>query len=184
MSVSFPMCPVCHKPYSSTVTPMLMQPCCHGICKDCITTFVEDHEGRTCPTCRVDITDVTPNYDLRDMCQNQDQPEWSYRLTRVIPAGSNIEFNENVECMASLIYLRLRIKYLSLDSLTSMTDIKNCLTHLILKKPYDYLLQWILALNFEEKMEMTLIDHLNKQKENLNFLEKEGATWLMPLLEM
>ena len=184
MSITFPLCPVCHKPYSSDVTPVIVQPCCHGICRDCITTFIQDHEGKTCPTCRADITDITPNYDLREMCQNQLLPEWTHQLIRVLPAGTLIEFTPSIEDMAPLIYYRLRHNFISDDEECTLRKIKNCLTKLILEKPYDYILKWILALNFEEHMESILISFIAKQNENYKFLIEEGASWILPLIEM
>ena len=184
MTTILPLCPICHKMYSIEVSPIIIQPCGHGTCSECISHYIDQHDGKTCPTCRADIIDVTPNYDLREMCVEVTTPNWAEKILRIIPAGSIIDFTENLRDMSQLIYYRLRNKYILEDDLNVILNMKNCIMRLVQQKSYEYILRWILALNFEDRVEKILIDHLAKQHDSYKFLKEENAEWLMSMIEL
>ena len=184
MTMVMPLCPICHKMYSDVISPVIVQPCGHGACSACIHTYIENHEGKTCPTCRTDITKISPNYDLREMCVVDVSPLWAEKLLRIIPPGTCVGFNENLEDMSQLIVLRLRNKYIERGDTASIKDLKNALAQLILNKEFEYILKWIVALNFDDEIEIILVDYLSKINESYSFLKSENADWLMSLIDL
>ena len=171
MSIVLPLCPICHKMYSSEVLPYIIQPCCHGCCFSCLEEYMENHDGKTCPTCRGEICDISPNYDLREICNGLSIPKWSEKLARLIPTGIVVDF-ESIEDVSELIYLRLS----DADSFL----VKKCITRYLTQHPFEFVLKWVLALNFENETEY--ISFAAKQHENYLFLDSHSASWILSLV--
>ena len=66
--MSLPRCSICHNCYSLDRIPYILQPCSHGLCKQCVDDYILVRGSTTCPTCRTTILRHTVNYDLKDMC--------------------------------------------------------------------------------------------------------------------
>lgn len=203
--VSLPKCPVCQNRYSSTVKPMILQPCSHGMCEACIARYREvkedDHETDdeiTCPKCREVVIEEKPNYDMMEMMAPEDSNHyWTEKLVGTFErAGISVNVHRNVEVLSKLLVSRIvnddRIQSIGhkVQKEWSEADIKlikglkqelsDCI--ITLEMDFTEASSWIQVLNLPRDFETYLTSQLVTIFENRRFLKQMDAEWLMDLI--
>ena len=205
--VNTPPCPICLKNYSSTVIPKILYPCGHGMCNKCLSDF-KAHEEEVngnidevqCPQCRGIIIQDFENYDLQHITNNVDlnsMPYWSKRLLEAVDTrGAVIDIDEKVMPFCRTLFTGIvysedlntlgHIKtenWTECDRQKVQSIIKSFLSALINSNtPVNDALDWISVLNMPQRVEIKLLQDVNKFYNCKDFLKRMNAEWLMDTL--
>lgn len=166
-----PVCPICQKQYSTTVRPMLQHPCGHGICESCQNMCVERHLT-SCSICRGFVTVVTPNYDLRGMCKDEEVP-WKQKLLSSMEFLDDLEIDDCLEHAAPLIELKAR-------NVQGMRQFRQVMSVLVQKMSASDIFDWISVLRFGNERELIMMT--SKMIDDKLFLETQKALWVFRLV--
>lgn len=200
--VTLPKCPVCLRRYSSTVKPMILQPCSHGMCEVCIGKYreIKDAEGEDiqCPKCREVVIEEKPNYDLIDILPREATGNpWLKKLMDAFDeTGVSIPVHNHVEQLSKLIVTRINndIKLQSLSNteknewlgsdIKLLKSMKQDLIVCVLGLDIDFkqMHGWIQVLNLPSSIENYFTSELLTIYENKRFLKQFDAEWLMDLI--
>ena len=103
-----PRCPICQNHYCAKRVPYIMQPCSHGICKDCASAYFDERMETTCPICRATVLRHTVNYDLKEMCSGSLEG-WKESLMESLckKPGVNVTLTDDILPAAPLIVHRM-----------------------------------------------------------------------------
>lgn len=203
MYATLPKCPVCLRRYSSTVKPMTLQPCSHGMCETCIGKYreIKEEEGQDikCPKCREVVIEEKPNYDLIDIMpsENLETNPWLKKLLDTFEeTGVTVPVHMHVEELSKLIVTRINndreIQGLSNTEKNEWleSDIKllktmkqefiNCV--LDMEVDFKQMHGWLQVLNLPSSIENYFTSELLTIYENKRFLSQFNAEWLMDLI--
>ena len=205
--VNTPPCPICLKNYSSTVIPKLIYPCGHGICSACLTDFQryeEEENGNVdeirCPQCREIIVQSFENYDLQHITNNvnlNSMPYWSKRLLEAVDTrGAVIEIDDKLMPFCRTLFTRIvysedlkTLAHIKTDNWTEcdrqkvQSIIRAFLGALINSDTQvNEALDWISVLNMPQRVEVKLLQDVNKFYTCKDFLKRMNAEWLMDTL--
>ena len=193
-----PKCPICKNIYTTDRKPFVLQPCGHGLCKDCIKSLREhDGENCKCPQCREVIIEEKPNYELIELIPDlSDAPFYADKLielTEII--GAVVTINEEVEIFSKLIVDRINenAKICAIPhSKSSWTDVdRRIIKRLVLDikgiiltsdTQFTILTKWIEVLSFPDHVESFLVSKTVQLYEKKNFLKLREAMWLMEII--
>ena len=65
-------CPICYEEMSGKEhRPMIMVPCGHTICEECINSYMATQTKRLCPVCSTPMQSTAVNYALRTAIENR-----------------------------------------------------------------------------------------------------------------
>jgi hypothetical protein len=201
METLTPICPVCKENYDNIIKPYSMQPCGHGICKECFSQM-ENLNTRlqplSCPVCRSDIIICKPNYDLKkitDEISNQADPEeWIIRLYEIKQNVTNV-IHEDMKKYCKLIVLRVLLKDhfdmmadLESEEWTSedkiiIKDIKSEIVKIISNHNDDIeeVIKWIKTMSFPLYLEGYLRRFIKRVYDNKDFLSLTQSEWILDL---
>ncbi len=203
--VALPKCPVCLKRYSNDVKPMILQPCSHGICEDCVIRYreVKEDDDETddeirCPKCREVVIEEKPNYDMMEMMSPPESNHfWVQKLVEGCEeAGLLVSVHRKVEVLSKLIVSRIinddRIQSLGYKARSEWTgaDIKlvkglkqefsECI--ITLEMDFGEASNWVQVLDLPRDFESYITSQLVAIFENQRFLKQMDAEWLMDLI--
>lgn len=201
--VIMPKCPVCLNNYSHDVKPVVLQPCCHGCCSNCVAEYRRisednDEEDITCPQCREIVIEEKPNYDLIEMIPDQRKHEyWTEKLIELTERrGEQLQVHVDVEVFSKLICLRItenkrliEISYKRRNEWSSsdqklIRNIKQEVDRCIMCLDCDFaeIVKWVQVLNLPSSIETYMMSHLLNFYDSKKFLQPMGAEWLMDLI--
>ena len=205
--VNTPTCPICIKNYSSIVIPQILYPCGHGICQKCFDdfkTYEFEENGNVdelkCPQCRQIIIQSFENYDLQHITNNVDlnsMPYWSKRLLEAVDTrGAVINIDEKLMPFCRTLFTRIvynedlkTLAHITVDKWTEcdrqkvQSIIKAFLSALIKSDTQvNEALDWISVLNMPQRVEIKLLQDVNKFYTSRDFLKRMNAEWLMDTL--
>ena len=206
--VVLPKCPVCLRHYSSKVKPMVLQPCSHGMCDECINNYRQHREDDEysetdeikCPKCREVVIEEKPNYDLLDMMPEEGMSHyWTEKLVQNCDAvGMDCHVHDTVETLSKLLVLRIsddaRIQSMALKKQADWLDSDRKLVKLLKREFVDCILalsmdfkeatKWIQVLNFPLDFERYFVTQIMTVFQNKTFLDEFNAEWLMALIPL
>lgn len=166
--MSSPRCPICQNHYSSSRVPYIMQPCSHGICKDCAIAYFDDRLETSCPLCRATVLRRTVNYDLKEMYSTSLEG-WKKSLHDLLRRKPDLKVNITDDILPAAPLL--------VNRLTGDRDVHQSLVTLVRHTTSDDAYMWVKVLNFPEDWDMTRkVDRVISQCE---FLDKYNASWVM-----
>ena len=193
-----PKCPICKNIYTTERKPFVLQPCGHGLCKDCIKAL-RDHEGENCkcPQCRETIIEEKPNFELIELLPDlTDAPFYTDKLlelTEII--GAVVTIGPEVEMFSKLIVDRIAYKTQIIEiphSKRNWTETdKKVLKRLVLdikgvilvsEIEFTNIVKWVEVLSFPEHIETYLVSKTVQLFEKKNFLKLREAIWLMEII--
>ena len=193
-----PKCPICKNIYSTEKKPYVLQPCGHGLCKDCIKDLREhDGEDCKCPQCREIIIEEKPNYELIELIPDlSDAPFYADKLIELSEiVGAVVHISEEVEIFSKLIVDRIQSnsKIIAVPhSKRSWTEAdRKILKKLVLdikgiiltsETQFTTLTKWIEVLSFPDHVESFLVSRTVQLYEKKNFLKLRDAMWLMEII--
>jgi len=205
--VNTPVCPICLKNYNCKVVPKILYPCGHGMCNKCLHDFrahAMDTDGTIdelkCPTCREIIVHDFENYDLQGITSDVDHstmPYWSKRLLEAIDTrGEIVDIDEKVlpfcRCLFTRIVYSEDIKTLGQIKTENWSEcdrhkinsVISAFTQALTQSrvEVDEALDWITVLNMPQRVEVKLLQSVNKYYTTKNFLKSRNALWLMDTL--
>lgn len=201
--IVLPKCPICLCRYSTEKKPMTMQPCGHGICKECLGAYRdrnEEDEEITCPTCREVIIEEKPNYDMIDLMPDEYETRiWSQKLVDNFErAGIAVVVTPKVEVMSKLLVTRVinddiiqSIGRMQKDEWSDSEirlvrglkqEFTDCIN--VLEMNFREASKWIQVLSLPPLFENYFITHVLTVFENKSFLKEMDAEWLMDLIPM
>ena len=170
-----PLCPICQKQYSNTVRPMLQHPCGHGICESCQIMSDERHLT-TCSICRGLVTVVTPNYDLRGMCKDDEVP-WKQKLIDsmefLAEDCEEIVIDDCLENVAPLIVLKAK-------NVQGMRQFRQVMSVLVQTMSTSDIFDWISVLRFDNERELIMMT--SKMIDDKLFLDTQKALWVFRMV--
>ena len=166
-----PRCPICLKRYSGQRIPYILQPCSHGLCKQCADEYIVRRESTSCPTCRATILRHTVNYDLKEVCTGSLEG-WKEALMESLckTPGVHVTIEDSILPAAQLIVNRISGNRNFHDSL--ITLVRNSST--------DDAYSWVEALQFPADWEVER--KLTKLIRHHEFLEKYSAGWVLEFI--
>lgn len=193
-----PKCPICKNIYTTDRKPYVLQPCGHGLCKDCVKGL-RDHDGENCkcPQCREVIIEEKPNYELIELIPDlSDAPFYTDKLIELNEMiGVVVTINEEVEIFSKLIVDRIneKAKICAIPhSKRFWTDVdRKLLKKLVLDIKgiiltsdiqFTILTKWIEVLSFPDHVESFLVSKTVQLYEKKNFLKLRDAMWLMEII--
>ena len=179
-----PKCPICKNMYTRERKPYILQPCCHGLCKECIKGLRDHDENAKCPQCREIIIEEKPNYELiellPDLTEAPFYTEKLLELTEII--GAVVTIGEEVEMFSKLIVDRIGYKHALSQvphSKRNWTEgDKKCMKRFVLDikgiilvsdTEFVNLVKWIEVLSFPEHVETYLVSKTGQLFEKKNF---------------
>lgn len=198
-----PKCPVCLNHYSNKVKPVILQPCCHGCCANCVTEYrriseENNEQDITCPRCREVVIEEKPNYDLLEMLPEEENKDmWVEKLLDFADKqGQEIRVHVDVQIFAKLICSRLvnqerldRIALKTFEDWTvqdkkTMQVFKEELRCCIISMDCDFeeISKWVQVLSLPSKIESYIMAGLMEFYESKKFLTPMGAEWLLDLM--
>lgn len=205
--VNTPPCPICLRNYTSTITPKILSPCGHGICSKCLLdykTHEQEQHGTLdqlqCPQCREVIIQDFENYDLQHITNNVDlnsMPYWSQRLLEAVDTrGVVIEIDEKLSPFCRTLFTRIVysedlkiLEYIKPENWTEsdkqkVQSISKAFLGALLNSQIEVneALDWISALNTPQRVEIKLLQDVNKFYTTKDFLKRMKAEWLMDTL--
>tara|TARA_B100000925_G_scaffold291592_1_gene280262 strand:+ start:1999 stop:2628 length:630 start_codon:yes stop_codon:yes gene_type:complete len=201
--VVMPKCPVCLNSYSHEVKPVVLQPCCHGCCANCVAEYrriseENNEQDITCPQCREVVIEEKPNYDLIEMLPEQsNRGYWTEKLIELTERrGEQLQVHVDVEVFSKLICLRIienknliKISELQRNDWSNSDqklirsikqELDNCI--LCLDCEFDEIVKWVQILNLPTSLETYMMSHLLNFYESKKFLQPMGAEWLLDLI--
>ena len=199
--VVLPKCPVCLRRYCDEVKPMVLQPCCHGMCETCVRTYrnLKDTEGAemVCPRCREVVIEEKPNYDLLDTVPKGLTNDWTQKLIENCEEiGLSIEVNDRIQCMSELLVLRIinndRIQRFEEKRRSDWTggdvqlvkQMKQAFIDAViaLNMEFKEVTKWIQVLSLPSNFESYFTTQMINIYENKKFLEEMNAEWLLDII--
>ena len=166
-----PRCPICHNRYSGQRIPYVLQPCSHGLCKQCAEEYIVRRDNSSCPTCRATILRHTVNYDLKEMC-TQSLEGWKEELMESLckTPGIPVTIEDSILPVAQLIVNRVNLNRNIHDALVTLVRNTN---------PEDAY-SWVDALQFPSDWEVER--KLSKLLRHHEFLDKYSAGWVLEFI--
>lgn len=163
-----PRCPICHNHYCAKRVPYIMQPCSHGICKDCASTYFDERMETTCPLCRATVLRHTVNYDLKEMCSGSLEG-WKEALMESLckKPGINVTLTDDILPAAPLIMHRV----------SDNRDIHQALVTLVRHVSVDDAYHWVDVLNFPPDWDVDR--KVSRLIRHCEFLDKYNASWVL-----
>jgi len=166
--MSMPRCPICHNRYNAVRIPYSLQPCSHGLCKNCIDEYIVLRDNDQCPTCRATITNHAVNYDLKELCTGSYE-SWKEILMESLceKPDLTITISDDLLPVAGLIRKRLSNNRHVFHDLVTL--VRHC--------EEDEVYSWIDILRFppdwyvDRTISLLLRHH--------TFLQKHEAGWLL-----
>lgn len=166
--MSSPRCPICHNHYNTVRIPYILQPCSHGMCKDCAVVYFDDRMETNCPVCRTTVLRRTVNYDLKEMCTGSLEG-WKAMLMDCLSKkpGVGVTITDEILPVAPLIMNRV----------TNNRDIHDSLVTLVRHFDSEDAYSWVDTLQFppdwdaDRKLSRLLRQH--------DFLNKYNAGWVL-----
>ena len=199
--ITMPKCPICLQRYSNDVKPLILQPCCHGVCEDCMEKYRESTEGETkCPKCREIIIEEKPNYDMIDMMPDEYETRlWAQKLVDCMErAGISVVVTPKIEIMSKFIVTRVinddRLQTIGLKTKQEWTEtdsrlvrelkqeFNDCIN--VLEMDFQEATKWVQVMNLPPFFENYFITQVITMFENKKFLKEFEAEWLMDLIPM
>ena len=198
-----PTCPICHKNYSNRVEPVVIHPCGHGVCAECMDALednVTDGNFPLCPLCRQPALSNGPNYDLREVTSNVSPYErcgfWEKQICNMRKLqGRKISFAREMRLYAKAICVRLSYDDVFVNIKTSVYEwtreerqavvaLKNALVRAALQSDdtIETLSKWVNVLSVTVIVETHLMRFFLKWYETKEFLNEIGGTWLLDVL--
>lgn len=199
--ITLPKCPVCLQRYSVDVKPMIVQPCCHGICEECMERCRELSEDETrCPKCREVIIEEKPNYDMIDMLPEEYETRlWAQKLVDSMEhAGISVPVTPKIEILSKLLVTRI----LNDDTIQTLgskmkqewsendvhlvrelkQEFNDCIN--VLDMDFQEASRWIQVMNLPPSFENYFMTQIITMFENRRFLQPLDAVWLLDLIPM
>ena len=166
-----PRCPICHNRYSGQRIPYILQPCSHGLCKQCAYEYIVRRDNTSCPTCRTTILRHTVNYDLKEMC-TEPLEGWKEILMETLckTPGVNVTIEDSILPAAQLIVNRI----------SGNRDLHRSLITLVRNSSTEEAYGWVQALQFPIDWEVER--KLTKLIRQHDFLESHSAGWLVEFI--
>jgi hypothetical protein len=205
-----PLCPICQKNYSENVEPMILQPCCHGLCKICLRTLKNhandqfDDVGEVvcpkCPICRGEILEDHPNYDLREITENiRVNDRLGYWEKQILDlscmSGRKIFFSDQLKPYSKIICIRLAFDDIFVNmkmppslwtrqEKSAVLSMKNGIVKTIVKtdEKMTIICKWLGLLAFPIDIETYFLKYFMQWYEYKEFLDKVDGTWLLDVL--
>jgi len=169
--MSIPRCPICQNRYSCVRVPYVLQPCSHGLCKDCVDEYITRRGNSLCPKCRGSIEKHSVNYDLKEVCEVS-LSGWKETLMEVLSEnpGVNIRISDSLLPVSQLIVCRV----------TGDRNTHRALVDLVRHTDQDEVYSWVDALQFPSAWDVDRqVSRLIRRHE---FLEKHDAGWLLEFI--
>ena len=166
-----PRCAICHNRYSNRRVPYILQPCSHGLCKQCVDEYIVMRGNTTCPTCRTTILRHTVNYDLKEMCETP-LDGWKEELMESLSKtpGIHVTIEDSILPAAPIIVNRV----------TGNRNFHASLVTLVRNTDTDEAFGWVDALQFPADWEVER--KLSKMIRQHEFLERHSAGWLLEFI--
>jgi len=166
-----PRCPICHNRYNGQRIPYVLQPCSHGLCKNCADEYIVRRGSTSCPTCRATILRHTVNYDLKEMC-TQTLEGWKEELMESLckTPGIPVTIEDSILPAAALIVNRVSLN----------RDLHDSLVTLVRNTSSEEAYNWVDALQFPSDWEVER--KLSKLIRHHEFLDKYSAGWVLEFI--
>ena len=163
-----PRCPICHNRYSAAHIPYTLQPCSHGLCKECVDEYITVRNNTRCPTCRGAIENHAVNYDLKELCTGS-YGSWKEILMETLCDKPDLTITISDDLLPVAALIRKRI--------TNNRDIFADLVTLVRHCREEDVYNWVDVLRFPSDwyVDTTITVLLRNHK----FLEKHEAGWLL-----
>ena len=166
--MAIPKCAICLNRYDAIRIPYVLQPCGHGLCKDCIDEYITVRGNVTCPSCRAMIEHHTINFDLNTIC-SESSDSWKELLMEALSEKPDltVTISDDLMPVAGLIRKRL----------TNNRDIQQELVTLVRQCTEDDVYSWVEALKFSPDW---FVDRrVASLLRQYAFLKKHEAGWLL-----
>ena len=164
-------CPICHNEYSLGRIPYSLQPCSHGMCKDCAITYFDERSESECPVCRCTVLRRAVNWDLKTVCREEPLERWKHELVEALKLkDTGVHIADEILPAAALILNRVNGNRDVHESLLVLTR------HLTTDEAY----MWVDCLQFPADWDVDR--KLGRILRHSEFLEKFRARWVMDLL--
>ena len=162
-------CPICHNHYSSTRIPYSLQPCAHGMCKDCAEQYFDERMESECPVCRCTVLRRAVNWDLKSLCCESLEP-WKQKLMDALQPRGHVHISDDLLPAASLIVHRVN----------GNRDVHEALVMLARYVTPEEAYMWAECLQFPADWDVDR--KLGRILRHSEFLEKFQARWVMDML--
>lgn len=181
-----PTCPICLKNYSKECRPVVLQPCGHGGCTECIETLQSIHDESNCPICRENIISHRPNYDLREITDSVGMQEsyWGRRLMETIQIpGQNICISEDIRKFCKILCYRIAVQF---DEKEEMHKFCRIFLRTLRKADttVDDAFSWLKVFRLPIEVHAYMVEQTLEFYENKYFLEKHDALWIMDAISI
>lgn len=198
-----PNCPVCLRCFDELVLPYTLHPCNHGICRQCLTQMelrsITARVELKCPQCRGPVEEHKSNFDLKritDLIKHkEDACAWAERLGTYRKA-EHVIISAPMKKYAKLIVLRITfedlldvladtdIEHWTIKEKLLLKELKQELSEMIcehMDEDYETVIKWLKVLSFPIQVEKYLRVYIRRCFDNRDFLEKNGAAWVLDL---
>lgn len=164
-------CPICHNLYSACRIPYSLQPCSHGMCKECAIKYFDDRLETECPVCRCTVLRRAVNWDLKSMC-GEPLDGWKQQLMEALKAKPNIhvEITDDILPAAALILHRV----------SGNRDVHEALLMLTRHLTPDEAYSWVDCLQFPSDWDVDR--KLSRILRHSDFLAKFRARWVLDFI--
>tara|TARA_B100000683_G_scaffold34586_1_gene30237 strand:- start:5102 stop:5644 length:543 start_codon:yes stop_codon:yes gene_type:complete len=164
-------CPICQNTYSASRVPYSLQPCGHGMCKDCAIQYFDERLEVECPVCRCTVLRRVVNWDLKSVC-GESLEGWKQKLMDAlkIKPGLSVDITDAILPAAPLILHRVQGNRDVHEPLLMLTR------HVSAEDAY----MWVDCLQFPPDWDVER--KLTRILRHSDFLEKFNAQWVQDFL--